>query len=654
MPLNGGAGFSLPAGVLQDVLTGDHTIGTGTAEQESGAAIGFLAEDVGGDDVNDANFNGLLAIDFNNLDIEAIGNEIEATTGAEVGQVGTSGLDTVIYTGTDTVLAPLDDTVENFDGSGSAADFTVTGNDNDNQITVGSGTNTVETGDGEDLIIGTKASLSSDVFTDFGFQDKILITDATAADAGTVAYSGSGTAIVNVGGTVLNFTGPEFADFDPATGSARFQFNETADGLELSLVAPETVLYRVNAGSNAGPAGVQGTISALDDGPDWLGDAELVDGSGPVRVTGATANTYSNAGTDSEAEVSSGNVDLAEVPWEVFVNERSDNSNDGTYLTYEFDVEAGTAYKITLFYTENWNGIYAWTDGNGGVPRQFDVAVEGAVPSEFADLNPAQEAADLLGYGTVTNSMTAAQKADINGMAFQREFTYTASDDVLTLEFLHELENPKINAIQITQLGYVAPAVDTTAPVIESIVVDNPANVPGWPRFATVVVTDETGFDAADFVGLDGTELTVTGILVDTISSPSVQLSGDGLTATLTYTLTRNDNAWPSGEGQISIAAGAYGDAADNTSEAASGAFVLEPNLGNLTRGNVIRAINVGTTDLTAATNLGTDLVEGGTDNNRYGGAIAADTLITDAAAMRLPLRPMTTPIIPAPSQTLS
>ncbi|MEO9781805.1 MAG: malectin domain-containing carbohydrate-binding protein [Sedimentitalea sp.] len=632
VPLNDGTpGFSLPSGVLQDVLTGDYTIGTGANELNSGAAIGFLAEDTGGDDEDDAGFNGLLAIDFNNLDIEAFGNEIAATTAAEVGQVGTDGLDTVIYTGTDTALAPLDATVENFDGSGSAADFDIIGNANDNILVVGAGDNTITTGAGEDTIVGTMATLSQDEITDFALADRVLITDATVADANGVVYS-AGSAIITMGDMAITFSGPDFENFDPLTGPGMFQFTETDGGLELRLVAPETVLYRVNAGSDKGPAGTQGTIAAIDGGPDWIGDADLVDGSGAVRVTGNTANTYTNGGTDAETEIDSGNVDLDEVPWQVFANERSDNTAADPKLTYEFDVEAGTSYTITLFYTENWNGIYGFADANGGQTRQFDVSVEGEVPTEFQNLNPAQEAADLLGYGTVTNTMTAAQKAAINGTTFQREFTYEATDDTLTLEFLHEFENPKVNAIQITQLGYVAPPVDETAPVIEEIYVDNPLSVQDGDRFATVVLSDDVGFDAADFTALDGSELMFSGIVPDTVSSPEVVFSAGGTIATLTYTLSRDDNSWPAGEGQVTVAAGAYSDAAANVSTETSGAFVLEPNLGNLVRGTVVRAINVGTTDLTAAANLGTDLVGGGTDNDRYGGAIAADTLITDVA----------------------
>ena len=91
VPLAGGAGFTLPTGVLRDVLTGDHTITDGATTASSGASVGVVAETSDG--------NPLKAIDFTNLDIEAFGNEIEASTAAEVAAAGTTGLDTVLYDG---------------------------------------------------------------------------------------------------------------------------------------------------------------------------------------------------------------------------------------------------------------------------------------------------------------------------------------------------------------------------------------------------------------------------------------------------------------------------------------------------------------------------------------------------------------------------
>ena len=125
--------------------------------------------------------------------------------------------------------------------------------------------------------------------------------------------------------------------------------------------------------------------------------------------------------------------------------------------------------------------------------------------------------------------------------------------------------------------------------------------------------------------------LNFSGIVPAAVSAPVVVLSNGGTTATLTFQLTPPATGWESGVGTVTIAAGAFEDAAGNGSGAASADFVFEPNLAQLERGVVVRAINVGTTDQAPGA-LG-----GGpagrryvVDNNRYGGALT-DTIITDA-----------------------
>ncbi|MEL6370547.1 MAG: putative Ig domain-containing protein [Pseudomonadota bacterium] len=101
----------------------------------------------------------------------------------------------------------------------------------------------------------------------------------------------------------------------------------------------------------------------------------------------------------------------------------------------------------------------------------------------------------------------------------------------------------------------------------------------------------------------------------------------------MTYELTPPANSWPrSAVGTIEFAAGAFQDAAGNTSTASSTAFVVEPFLDQYDRGDVVRAINIGTTDTTPSAGLNPDPLDGNAvDNNRYGGAIASDSVITDA-----------------------
>ncbi|MGS4946639.1 malectin domain-containing carbohydrate-binding protein [Meridianimarinicoccus sp. RP-17] len=607
-------GFALPAGVLQDVLTGDHTIGEGAAEATSGAAIGFLAETSAG--------NGLETIDFNQLTIEAFGNEIEANDAAGVGGAGSPNIDTVIYDGTDTDLAPLANDVENFDGTGSDADYTVTGNALDNVIRVGTGANTVATGDGADEVRGTLAQLAGDEITDFSGEDKVVVEGASLNDL-TVEYA-AGSAQVIVNDQTITFSGEDFADFDPLDGPSTFNFTQTEDGVEITLIPDETVLYRVNAGD---------TVAAIDGGIDWIGDNGLsaTPTNGMAKI-GGKASTFSNAITDAEDEVDYDNVDATIVPWQVFVDERGQGIPNAAAVEYTFAVEVGVSYKIEYFYTENWQNIYTSAD-----PRIFDVQVEGAVPAAFEDLHPLREATDFVdGPGAPlptfgNDASNNAAKQPYNGVARKAEYIYTAGDDTLNIALVNNTQEAKVNAIQITQLGgTVTPPADTAAPVIASIDVANPPSVQDDVRPATVVLTDETGFDQATLEAVSGDVLGFSGIVPAAVSAPTVVLSDGGKTATLTFDLTPPATGWDKGVGTITIAPGAFADAAGNGTGAASADFVFEPNLDSLVRGNVVRAINVGTTDTSAGT-LAADPIDGVTDNDRYGGAIAADSIIEDA-----------------------
>ena len=609
VPLDGGAGFSLPAGVLRDVLTGGRTLGTGADEQVVGAAVGLVAEDVPGGD--------LAAIDFNQITVEAFGNEILAKTAGQVGQSGTAGEDTVIYTGTATNLAPLANNVENFDGTRSSANYDVTGNALDNVIRVGTGQNEIVTGAGEDVVRGTLEQLAGDAILDFSTLDAVIV-EGVDADEVSIGFT-PGSAGIVIDGQEIVFDGPLLQNFDPNDGFGTFRFTNVEGGMRITLAPEEEVLYRVNAGSDKASAG-QGTIAATDDGPDWIGDASLKDPAGPVVLTGNTANSFTSASTSQQSDVTyTDGVDAGEVPWQLFVNERGDNQPGGQNLKYQFDVEVGETYRIDLFYTENWDGVFAFAEVNGG-SREFDVSVEGVVPAAFDDLNPAAEAAEALGVVLPAGTASQAEKDAILGTALVASHTYTAEDGTLNLDFLHQVQNPKINAIQVTQLG--GRTGDTGAPVIVSIDVENPQGVQDDARQATIVLRDDQGFEKATLEALDGSELSFTGIVPSEVSNPAVTLSEGGLVATLDYSLTPPAAGWPRGEGTLIVAPGAYTDAAGNPAAGAQGAFIFEPNLSGLERGGVALAINVGPE--TAGTDP--DLV--GADKSTYGGAIGNDPII--------------------------
>ena len=306
-------------------------------------------------------------------------------------------------------------------------------------------------------------------------------------------------------------------------------------------------------------------------------------------MTGNKAATFQNAITDAEDEVDFDNVDAAVVPWQVFVNERGQGGTE-----YTFAVQTGVTYRIEYFYTENWQNIYT-----SSVPRVFDVQVEGVVPAAFEDIHPLRDATDFVDGPGAPLPTSGANAQAYNGVARKAEHIYTAGDDTLNITLVNNTQEAKVNAIQITQLGgtFVPPA-DATAPVIESISLENPQSVQDGVREATIVLTDETAFDVAAFTGLYGSELTVTGVALSDTTFGGVALSNGNKTATLTYVLTAEGGDWPNGSvGEISAAADTFADAAGNGNAAASGGFVINALLGQLERGLVVRAINVGTTD---------------------------------------------------------
>jgi hypothetical protein len=90
-------------------------------------------------------------------------------------------------------------------------------------------------------------------------------------------------------------------------------------------------------------------------------------------------------------------------------------------------VESGETYEVRLYLAE------IFIDENYvGIPRVFDVSVEGSVPSAFEDI------ALFETYGHDVGVMLSAQ--------------VTMSDGTLTVEFLPVSENPKISAIEIVKL----------------------------------------------------------------------------------------------------------------------------------------------------------------------------------------------------------
>ncbi len=172
------------------------------------------------------------------------------------------------------------------------------------------------------------------------------------------------------------------------------------------------VLHRVNA---AGPA-----LQATDSGPDWSGDRPE---SPSPYVGGATEA----ASWDPVANVAA--TVPASTPRAVFDSERWGPTPDPE-MAWEFPVAAGTPVQVRLYFANRYSG----TSAPG--QRVFDVTLDGATVLPNYDI-----AADA---GDQTGTMKAFD-------------TTAGRDGRVRIGFVHRVENPLINAIEIVRTDVAPP-----------------------------------------------------------------------------------------------------------------------------------------------------------------------------------------------------
>jgi hypothetical protein len=346
---------------------------------------------------------------------------------------------------------------------------------------------TVElSGQGEGLTAILQGSPS---LIDFGQQP----LGSVASNVVTLANTGNTTLDV----TDLTITGPDAAsfgfdlippfpvnpgspvaltlDFSPPTEgrkSAALMISHDGDNpavtVELSGQGVEagSVLYRVNAG---------GAQVAADDGsqPPWSGD--LLSSPSPYVNTGAAGNTTFISG----AVVSTDGSVPAGAPSDLFQSERWDPPSQAEQ-TWNFPVSDGT-YQVNLYFSEVFTGILGPGD------RVFDVVIEGITVLDDYDIF--LQTGDLF-IGTM------------------QSFFVDVTDGELTIELLHEVENPKISAIEIlsgdpgppSAILAASPALVDFGPQVEGSSSSRPVTVSNTGNIA-LNVTDITltGPDAAEF-----------------------------------------------------------------------------------------------------------------------------------------------------------
>ncbi len=218
-----------------------------------------------------------------------------------------------------------------------------------------------------------------------------------------------------------------------------------------------SVLYRVNA---AGPA-----IASVDDGPDWAADQS---DPSALRNTGSSIATYSPSATP-DSTIPSSATDRA--PLALFDSERWDGSASPE-MQWHFPVPAGTHVTVRLYMA---NRCTCTQNPN---QRIFSVQIDGSTVASNIDLSKT--------YG--------------QNVAHMMSFTRT-SDGSVDLTFVHQVENPLVNGIEIIN-NDVTPGPGIGADVVRRQFVNGTSATPTNP--STIPSTETWGQSRGSFF-VDGT-----------------------------------------------------------------------------------------------------------------------------------------------------
>ena len=237
-------------------------------------------------------------------------------------------------------------------------------------------------------------------------------------------------------------------------GAGAPAFNATWDFLKVDFVpnAAGTPLFRVNAGG--------AEIAALDGGPDWTAD-----------TSGTNSLYLVNAGSNDTNGFAVGSVDASVplgTPQDIFTTERWDNTDDTAgEMQWAFPTGDGL-FRVRLYLMNGFDGT------NDPGERVYDVAVEGAVPAIYDDIDLSAQ------FGHLVAGMLA--------------FDVAVSDGALDLEFIHDVENPLINGIEILSLGSGG---SNQPPAVDPIADQNSQE--GDVSTVSVAATDSDGPDNLEY-----------------------------------------------------------------------------------------------------------------------------------------------------------
>ena len=275
---------------------------------------------------------------------------------------------------------------------------------------------------------------------------------------------------------------------------------EASDSVNVTVGAPGDPLYRVNAG---GPL--------VSDAPlDW--SADTTSNPSPYVVLGTCGSCNKTFGSGSFT-----GTNTTGAPNQIYGKERWD-APANPEMTWEFPVDAGD-YELRLYFIE----AFASAAGE----RLFDVKVEGI---------------------TVLDNYDIFVAAGGTNVPVEESITTNVTDGSLTIEFLRDVENPKVNGLEILPVGGSS---TNTPPVIDPV--DDQTMTEGGALTVTTTITDAEG-DALTINASstpDGSSFTSSSVLDNGDGTYTVELTftpqaGDA--GNYAFTLTADDGTEVSSE----------------------------------------------------------------------------------------------------------
>jgi len=275
----------------------------------------------------------------------------------------------------------------------------------------------------------------------------------------------------NINGDILTLTYPTAdAAIATITISATDGDNlSVSQSFTVNVIDEPVVLFRVNAGDVL--------VAATDDNIDWAANT----GGGAQSGNGFSVNT----GNISTHNVSGRDASVpAYAPQALFAKERWDPPA-APEMMWTFETGNGN-FIVNLFMSNGFSG----TSEPG--ERVFDVEMEGILVIDGKDLSAE--------YGSQVGAMES--------------YNVTVADGVLNIEFLHDVENPTVNAIEILGAG---------GSVTTPIAVTNPgdqANEVGDAPSLQIVASGGEGTLTYEATGLPaGLSISNTGLISGTITA---------------------------------------------------------------------------------------------------------------------------------------